>query len=51
LNISSVCEGIGEGAEYLTLKLYAVEMPEKSGPMSNDFTVLGESFIVPLTEK
>lgn len=51
LNISSVCEGIGEGAEYLTLKLYAVEMPEKSGRMSNDFTVLGESFIVPLTEK
>jgi hypothetical protein len=37
-------EPYSDSAEVLTLQLYAVPFPEKSGRMSNDFKPVGESF-------
>lgn len=51
LNISSLCDGIGKDAKLLTLRLYGVEMPEKSGRMSGDFQEISESFTVKLLEE
>ncbi|MDR0879613.1 MAG: hypothetical protein LBN09_02800 [Clostridioides sp.] len=41
---------IDEQAKILTLKPYAVNMPETSGKMSNDFKPVGESFTIDLTK-
>lgn len=50
-NLSSICEGIGEEVDSITLKPYAVKMPEKSGRMSHDFEEVGDSFTINLINK
>lgn len=48
LNIDELGTHIAEDASSVTLTLYAVEFPEGSGKMSNDFQQIGEAFTIDL---
>ncbi|MDO5539627.1 MAG: DUF4179 domain-containing protein [Eubacteriales bacterium] len=52
MEVSTIDNGfVNENAKELYLTLYAVEFPEESGRMSNDFQPVGEEFTITLPEK
>ncbi|WP_053955005.1 DUF4179 domain-containing protein [Inediibacterium massiliense] len=48
--LTNIDRNLNENAKVLTLALYAVKFPEKSGKLSNDFKKVGEEFTIHLSK-